>query len=228
MNEEIISKSWVKQLLPIVGVILTVLAFFAKGYQVWVTMTAVSVGGALVLAWLISEAGWIGKAIKLRWFRSKLTKAQADRLGVLLDDITNQLSYAYTLSPLYVWRNCSNDHPRLVKFNDSYFSCVHNWMTDLKDKFNNPGINNIYLLTSMSKAVSETSKLAGFAERELDGFLRMDDITDPKRSRLLKEWDSSRNNFNHWIYKWNDLFKEINRTTNIGCVDYFRPLEMIG
>jgi len=227
MSEEI-NKNWFKLLLPIVGIILSVLAFFSDGFPGWVTATAVSIGILLILAWLFSETGWLGKAIKFRWFRSKLSKDQAVRLSVLLDDISNQLSYSYTLSPFYVWRNCSNNHSSLIKFNDGYFSCIRSWMGDLKENLDNPSVNNLLLLSSLSKAVAETTRLAEFAERELEDLLRCNQISEQERARILKEWDSVKNHFNQWIDKWRTLFKEVNKTTNINCIEYFRSLEMIG
>jgi hypothetical protein len=227
MSEEN-NKNWFKQSLPIVGTVLTVLTFFADGFPIWVTTSAVVVGMLLVLSWLFSEAGWLGKAIRLRWFRSKLSKEQAVRLSVLLDDISNQMSYSYTSSPFYVWRNCSNKYSKYFRFNDSYYGCVTFWLNDLKDKFNDPGVNNLPLLNSLSKSVSEASKLAEYAEKELEELLRNKEVTDQERARILKEWDSAKNHFNHWIDKWRTLFKEINKTTNVNCIEYFRSLEMIG
>jgi len=228
MSEEHSNKSWVKQLLPIVGLVFAILAFFADGFPVWVTATAVTIGAALVFAWLLSEAGWIGKAIKLRWFRTKLSKEQAVRLSILLDDISNLMSFSYTLSPFYVWHNCSNNHSSLIRMNYGYLNSINSWIIDLKEKFDDPGINNLLLLGSLSKAVSESTLLAQCVERELEELLRNDGITEQERSRILKEWDSAKNHFNQWIDKWRTLFKEINKTTKIKCVEYFRPLEMIG
>lgn len=228
MNEKKNKSNWVNKLLPISGLALAILAFFNDGFDLWVKLVAISIGGLLIIAWLFSETGWLGKAIKSRLFRVKLTKEQAVRLGVLLDDISNEMSYLYTLSPFYVWHNCGNNFSSLLKMNYSYFYCIQSWMTDLREKFDDPAANNIILLNSLSKAVAETTRLAEFIEREIDDLLGHEEITDQERSRILKEWDSSKNNFNSWIERWRTLFKEINKTTNINCVEHFRTLEMIG
>lgn len=228
MNEETSDKNWLKQLLPVVGVMFPILAFFPNGFPVWVTITAVIIGVLLVLAWLLSEAGWLGRAIKFRWFRSKLTKEQAVRLSVLLDDVNNLMSYSYTLSPFYVWHNCSNSYSSILRMNYNYFSSIHSWMDDLRGKLENPGINNLLLLSSLSKAISGTTKLAEFVEHEIEELLRKEEITAQERARILKEWDSAKNHFNQWIDKWRTLFKEINKTTNVNCIEYFHSLEMIG
>ena len=227
MSGEKQKNNWFTKLYPIAGLLLAVLAFFNDGFSFWVKFIAVSIGGILVLAWLFSETSWLGKAIKSRLFRAKLSKEQAVRLSVLLDDISNEMSYLYTLSPFYVWHNCGSNHSSLLKMNYSYFYSMHNWMTDLRDKFDDPGINNIILFGSLSKAVAETARLAEFVEREIDELLRHKEITDQERGRILKEWDSSRNNFNNWIERWKTLFKEVNKTTNLNCVDHFRTLEML-
>jgi len=228
MSDENNKNNWLKQLLPIVGVILSVLAFFSDGFPVWVTAAAVTVGGLLVLAWFFSEVGWIGKAIKFRWFKSKLTKDQAVRLSILLDDIDKLMSYSYTNSPFYVWHNYSNKYPSSIKFNISYFSTVHSWLEDLNVKFNDPKVNNMILLNSLSNAISETTRFAECIERDLEEFIRKGELTDQEKNRLTKEWGSAKDSFNQWIDNWRTLFKEINKTTNVKCVEYFRSLEMIG
>ena len=228
MNEESRDNSRLRELLPIVGIVFSFLAFYSKGYPSWVTATATGIGLLLVLAWLFSESGWIGKAIKFRWFRSKLPDDQAVRLSVLLDDVSNEMSYSYTLSPFYVWHNCSNNHSNITRINYHYFYSMQCWMDDLREKFDAPSIDNILLLNTLSKAVSETTKLAEAIEKEIEDLLRNEELTDQDRSRILKEWDSARNHFNQWIDKWGTLFREINKTKNLNCVDYFRPLKMIG
>jgi len=228
LSEEKIKSNWFIKLYPIVGLALAILAFFNDGFSFWVKLMAASIGGLLILAWLFSETSWLGKAIKSRLFRAKLTKEQAVRLSVLLDDISNEMSYLYTLSPFSVWHNCGNDHRCLLKMNYSYFNSMHSWMTDLRDKFDDPGTNNIILLSSLSTAVAETARLAQFIERELDELISHEEITEQERNKILKEWDSSKNNFNNWIERWKTLFKEVNKSLNINCVDHFRTLEMIG
>lgn len=225
---EVNRKNLFKIIEPLASIFLAVLGVLSTGAPDWIRYGAISIAIILAIAWLFSESGWVGKAIKFRWFRSRLSKDQAVRLSVLLDDISNQMSYSYTLSPFYVWRNCSNSHSGLIKFNESYFSCLGGWMHDLKEKFENPGVDNFQLLNSLSKAVSETTRLAEYAERELEGLLKNKELTEQERARILKEWDSAKNNFNHWIDKWRTLFKEVNKTTNLNCIEYYRPLEMIG
>ncbi len=98
------------RLLPVAGVGLAFLALFGQGTLTWVQYSASAIGIILVIAWLFSETGWIGRAIKSKLFRPRLSEDHLIRLRVLLDDISNHMSYLYTLSPFYVWHGVSNRH----------------------------------------------------------------------------------------------------------------------
>lgn len=217
-----------EKLLPAASVALAGLALFGQGAPDWVRYAAIGIALLLAVAWLFAEAGWLGKAIKSKLFRSKLTKDQAVRLSVLLDEINNHMSYSYTLSPFYIWHNCSNDYCDSLRMNYGYHGAIHVWLQDLKAKCEDPRANNILLLGSLSKAISEAAKLGEQAERELQELLGHRQMSDAQRQAIKKSWDSARNHFNQWIDKWRTLFKEVEKTTHVECVQYFRPLEMIG
>jgi hypothetical protein len=220
--------SFFETLLPVAAVALAGLALFGQGYPDWVRYVAIGIALLLALAWLLAEAGWLGKAIKARLFPSKLSKDQAVRLSVLLDEIGNQMSYSYTLSPFYVWHNCSNDYSNILRMNYNYHSAIQIWLQDIKAKSEDPRANNIALLGSLSKAICEAARLAEQVEHDLQQLLNHERLTDAQRHNIKKSWDSARNDFNQWIDKWRTLFKEVEKTSHIECAQYFRPLEMIG
>ncbi|MBD3812768.1 MAG: hypothetical protein IE917_11200 [Betaproteobacteria bacterium] len=217
-----------EKLLPVSAVVLAGLALFGQGSPDWVRYAAVGIALLLAVAWLLAEAGWLGKAIKSKLFRSKLTKDQAVRLSVLLDEIRNHMSYSYTLSPFSVWHSCSNEYLDSLRMNYGYHSAIHVWLQDLKAKCDEPRADNTLLLGSLSKAIYEASKLAEQAERELQQLLGHEQLTDAQRQTIKKNWDSARTHFNQWIEKWRALFREVEKTAHVECVQYFRPLEMIG
>lgn len=217
-----------EKLLPVAAIALTGLALFVQGSPEWVRYTAIGIALLLALSWLLAEVGWLGKAIKARLFPSKLSKDQAVRLSVLLDEIGNHMSYSYTLSPFYVWHNCSNDYSNILRMNYNYHSAIQVWLQDLKEKSEDSRANNIALLGSLSKAICEATTLAKQAEHDLQQLLCHEQLADAQRHSIKKSWDSARNHFNQWIDKWRTLFKEVEKTSRIDCVQYFRPLEMIG
>jgi hypothetical protein len=217
-----------QKLLPVAAVVLATLALFGQGFPEWVRYSALAIGVLLAVAWLFSETGWVGRAIKSWLFRSKLSRDQAVRLSVLLDDISNHMSYSYTLSPFYVWRNAANAHPRKIKMNDSYHGAVHDWLLDLKEALTDPRRNSVLLIGSLSKAIHQATRLAKQAESELHELLQRTDLTENDKREIRKNWDSARNHFNQWIDKWQILFREVSKTANVSCVQYYRPLEMIG
>lgn len=217
-----------EKLLPVAAIALTGLALFVQGSPEWVRFTAIGIALLLALSWLLAEVGWLGKAISARLFPSKLSKDQLVRLSVLLDEIGNHMSYSYTLSPFYVWHNCSNEYSNLFRMNYNYHGAIQAWLQDIKAKCEDPRANNIAVLGSLSKAIFEASRLAEHAEHDLQQLLSHEQLTDAQRHNIKKSWDSARNHFNQWIDKWRTLFKEVEKTSHVECVQYFRPLEMIG
>lgn len=216
-----------EKLLPVSAVALAGLALFGQGYPDWVRYAAVGIALLLALASLLAEVGWLGKAIKARLFPSRLSKDQAIRLSVLLDEIGNHMSYSYTLSPFYVWHNCSNEYSNVLRMNYNYHGAIQVWLQDIKEKCEDPRANNIALLGSLSKAICEAARLAEQAERDLQQLVGHEQLTDAQRQNIKKSWDSARNHFNQWIEKWRTLFMEVEKATHVGCVQYYRPLEMI-
>lgn len=216
-----------KRLLPIAAVVLAALALFGQGFENWVKYTALGIGLLLAAAWLFSETGWAGKAIKFRLFQSKLSKDQAVRLSVLLDEISNHMSYSYTLSPFYVWHSCSNEHSDKLRMNYSYHGAIQNWLNDLRERFNDPRNNTLLLIGSLSKAIFEVARLAEQVERELNDLLQHKGLSEIAKKKIQKDWDSARGHFNQWIDKWQTLFKEIEKSTKIGGAHHIRPLGMI-
>ncbi len=217
-----------EKMLPVAGVSFGLLALFVQGAPDWVKYTASSIGLVLAVAWLFSRTGWVGRALKFRLFRSKLSKDQAVRLSVLLDDINNHMSYSYTLSPFYVWHNASNKFAAKIRVNFSYHGAISDWLRDIQEALKDPRRNSVLLIGSLSKAIYQATRLAEQAERELHDLLQRGDLTEGDVKEIRKNWDSARNHFNQWIDKWQILFKEVGKTANISCVQYFRPLEMIG
>lgn len=215
-------------LLPIAGVSFGLLALFAQGTPHWVKYAASSIGVVLTVAWLFSKTGWIGKAIKFRLFRSKLSKDQAVRLSVLLDEISNHMSYSYTLSPFSVWHNCSNEHSDKLRMNYSYHAAIQSWLHDLSERFSDPRNNTLLLIGSLSKAILEAARLAEQVERELNDLLQEKGLSENAKRKIQKDWDSARGHFNRWIDKWQTLFKEIEKLVKTGGAHHIPPLGMIG
>ena len=91
--------SMFKKIEPIASIILATFGVLATNTPNVIRYGAIIIAIVLAIAWLVSEAGWVGKAIKLRWFRSRLSKDQAVRLSILLDDISKLMSYSYASSP---------------------------------------------------------------------------------------------------------------------------------
>lgn len=216
------------RLLPIAGVSFGLLALFVQGAPDLVKYIASAIGFALAIAWLFSKTGWVGKAIKFRLFRSKLPADQAVRLSVLLDEISNHMSYSYTLSPFYVWHSCSNEYSDKLRMNYSYHTAVSSWLHDLKEKFDDPRSNPLLLIGSLSSAIVEAARLAEQVERELNELLQLKGLPDNAKNNIQKDWDSARGHFNRWIDKWQTLFKEIEKSARIGGAHHIRPLGMIG
>ncbi len=226
--EEKSKTSIFEKLLPIAGVAFAMLSLFVPGTSDWVRFAASFIGVGLIIAWLFSKTGWVGKAIKFRLFRSKLSKDQAVRLSVLLDEISNHMSYSYTLSPFYVWHNCSNEHSDKMRMNYSYHGAIQSWLHDLRERFNDPRNNTLLLVGPLSKAIFEAARLAEQAERELDDLIQQKGLSENARRKIQRDWDSARGHFNQWIDKWQTLFKEIDKSVKTGSAHHFRPLGMVG
>lgn len=210
---------------PVAGVLFGLLALFTQGAPTWVRYLGMAIGVLLVAAWLISRASWLGKRITFRIFRSRLSKDQAVRLDVLMDETSNHVSYGYTLSPFYVWRQAANRHPDSIKMNYSYFHAIQRWVSDVRLQQGNSQMSTALLVKLLSSAICEATKLGEFAENELNEMLRDTSLPQDERSEIARNWESARIHFNQWIDKWQTLFKEINKKMDAHCIDYFRPLE---
>jgi hypothetical protein len=229
MNEkDKVNNSVFEKALPVASASFGLLALFIQGSPEWVRYAASVIGVILAVAWLFSKTGWIGEAIKFRLFRAKLPKDQAVRLSVLLDEINDNMSYSFTLSPFNVWRNCSNEHSGIMKMNYSYYGAIANWLQDLREKFSDPRNNTFLLIDSLNKAISETVRLAEQVEGDLNDLLQKNELSDSSKRKIQKDWDSARNHFNQWIDKWQMLFKEIRKSIKTVGAPYIRPLKMIG
>lgn len=213
--------------LAVAPVVLAGLALFGQGSPDWVRFVAIVIALLLAVGWLLAEAGWLGKAIKTKFFRTKLSKEQAVRLSVLLDEISNHMSYSYTYSPFYVWHSCSNEHSGKMRMNYNYHGAIQNWLHDLRGKFDDTRNNTVMLVSSLSKAISEAARLAEQVERELHDLLLQNDLSEDSKKKIQREWDLVRGHFNQWTDKWQLLFKEIEKTTKTGGTYYIRPLGMI-
>lgn len=227
MEPEKKKHSLFEKILPIAVAVLAALALFGQGFPDWVRYCAIGIAVLLALAWLFSETGWAGRAIKFRLFHSRLSRDQAVRLSVLVDEIGNHMSYSYNLSPFYVWHYCSNSYAGKIRMNYRYHGAVNDWLLDLQSGLRDPRRKSVLLVGSLSKAIDQATKLAEQVERELNDLLQREDMTEGDRREIRKNWDSARNYFNQWIDKWQILFKEVGKTANVNCVQHFRPLEMI-
>lgn len=220
-------KANMRNFLPWAAVALTALSLFSQGYPFWVQYAAIGISMLVVVGWLISEVGWLGRAIKSTFFRVKLTKDQQNRLAVFIDDINNVLSSSYTHSPFYVWHSNSNRHSQRMRMDYSHHSAILAWVLDIKEQLAEPKVNAIYAIPSLSKAISEATKLGEKAERDLQELYLSENLSDTDKRQLKKEWDSAKTNFNTWVSSFSALCKEINKSTEDNCVSYFRPLEII-
>lgn len=216
------------RLLPVGSVSFGLLALFVEDAPVWVKYTAAAIGLVLAVAWLFSKVGWIGKAIKSRLVRPKISRDQAVRLSVLLDETSNHMSYSYTLSPFHVWHICSNDYSGKVRMNYAYHRAIQSWLHSLNGLLSDPRSNAFLFLDLLSKAIVEAAKVAEQAERDLNDFLHEEQVSDDCRKRIQKDWDAARTHFNGWIDKWQTLFREIDKSVKTGGAHHVRPLGMIG
>ena len=215
------------RLLPLCGVLIAIFALFSKNVPVVVQWLAGAVALILVLAWLFAETGWIGGLIKRRLFPSKLSNDHKVRLARLLGDVNDNFSYSCIHSPFSVWHNISNDFGSDIRMNYGYHGAIQFWVADLKDQIENQAVNVFLLLPSLSKAISESTKLAEEVQRDLEEAFRLEKVTEQKAISLRKQWDSSKTHFNQWVSDWQSLFKELNHAHGLNCVEYFRPLEMV-
>jgi len=222
------SNSLFERLIPVAGVACALLALYAPGIPVWVQYGASFIGVALALAWLLSKSGWIGTAIKFRFFRSRLPKDQAVRLSILLDDLSQIISYNHTFSPFCLWHSLSNRYHDKLRMNYAYHGAVHGWIADLMQKFSDPRNNSTLLLPSMSKALLEATRMAEHVEQQLNEAFRIGIFPESDAKQIQKEWDTARSHFNQSIDKWRTLFKEANKSAKIECNDYFHSLQMVG
>lgn len=217
----------ISNFLPWAAIILAALSLFGNGYPLWVQYAAICVSSIVVLGWLISESGWIGGLIKARFFPVRLSKEQQNRLSVFLDETNSFISYSYAYSPFYVWHSWSNSRHQDIRMDYSHHAAVQTWALDIKQKIEQAGLNNASLVSSLSKALSETAKLGEKAERDIQHLLKNCSLSEGEKLQLRKDWDKSKNHFNSWINSFSALSKEINKSTGTSCVDYFRPLEIV-
>jgi hypothetical protein len=217
-----------ERILPVAGLLLTALALFGKGYPSWVRYSTVGVGALLTLAWFFSEARWISLAIRRKFFPDKLSKDHVVRLGVLLDEINNYMSTSYVLSPFSVWHNSSNDYPNFLRMNYRYHSAIHTWLLDLKGMCDSLNTRGLFVVLPLSRAISSAAILGKQAEEELQRLVGSEEVSEEKRRQIIKSWGSARERYNVWLDKWQDLMKEIDKVSGIGCILYFQPLDMLG
>lgn len=218
----------ISNLLPWGAIFLTALSLFANGYPVLVQYSAICVSSIVGIGWLISESGWLGGLIIKRFFPVRLSKDQQNRLAVFLDEINNYLSYSYAYSPFYVWHSCSNNNNNQdIRMDYEHHAAVLTFVLDVKRQIEQAGLNCVFFVPSLSKAISEATKLGEKAERDIQHLLKNCNLSDSEKLQLRKDWDKLKNNFNSWINSFSALCKEINKSTGTNSVDYFRPLEIV-
>jgi len=220
-------KSAFDRFLPLGSALLVVCGLFlSEKFSSNTQYAAFAIAFLLVITWSLSE---FGGAVKRKLSRSKLklTQDQSTRLNVLLNDINDQFSTSCIHSPFYTWHNISNNYSDHIRMDCDYHGAINSWLVDLKGQFNDPAFDAITLAVSFSKAIAEANRLAGKVEKDLEKVFLLQECSDQDKKRLRKEWDSSKTRFNQWVSDWRGLFKELNHTHELNCVEYFRPLEMV-
>jgi len=221
------SKSWFYRLLPLVSALSVLFAILATDklpeYILWLaTLMAI----ALFVVWLASELSWTWVP-RIFSRQSKITKEQKARLTVLLDDTKSCLSDSYTVSPFCTWHNISNKYHGHISKNYTHHWAISTWIQDLTEKSESGTLGDLVLANSMSKALSELTKLAECVEKDLERVFELSECDERSKKELRKQWDLSRTYFNQFMANWKQLLKEINVTADANCVVYFRQLEMV-
>jgi hypothetical protein len=217
----------ISNVIPMVALSLAFLSLFGAEYSSWVRYSAVLIAAITILGWLLSESAWIGIVIKNRFFPTKLTKDQKNRLDIFLDQIENFMSYSCTYSPFYVWHSCSNSHIKLLRMDYPHHNAIFSWLNDLKLNVELKDINQIKFMESLSRAISESSKLAEKAEHQIQELFGNESIDSSEKKQIKKQWDTAKTHFNRWLADYSLLCKEVNKKNSSNCFDYYRTLEMI-
>lgn len=214
--------------IAIAGLALAALGLFDRSSSDLIRYGVVFIGVIVALTLLLTEVRYVFTRI-WRWlFPRTLSKSHAYRLEALLGDMSNHMSYSYTHSPFYVWRECSNKYDANIRMNYRYHGAVHSWLEDLRSRLKESGTNKLLLVCSLSKAILEAVKLAEAASDELNELLRSEAVPEREKRRVQKDWDSAKDLFNHWISDWKTLFHEISISNKEEAPHYLPPLKSIG
>lgn len=209
------------------AVSLAAISAFAPGMPAWSPIIAVAITIIAGLSLLLAEAAQLKNWVRARIYPPKLTSNQALKLKSLLNEASNILSDLCVYSPFYVAQRASRQPISSAALDPAHVQAIRAWVFSLKVKIENGKVKPILIVDSLSEAISELTKAAERAERDVQSIVDSSEISEQDRKRVQKEWDTAKHHFNSWITEFRSLFKEINLKTDAGCVEYFRALELV-
>lgn len=216
--------NWFDTITPLAASIIAALSLLAKN-SVPPLVQVIAIITSLVLAttWLYSFLNW-RHILQPIYNRRKLKKHLWIRTDQLIDETNLIMADSFTLSPFYVWHNTSNKLPQKVHRCHGYQWAIKAWLEDLSEKRSGHSLPHSAFIDSMSKLISELSKLAEYAERQIDEAIQSYDLSEPEKKEVLRQWDICRHHFNILLDSWSRLFGEVNRYSKTNCTTYFRRL----
>lgn len=176
---------------------------------------------------ILTEAAQLKKWFQALITPTKLTKSEYLKLQALLNEASNILSDSCIYSPFYVAQRASRQSISTTALDPSHLQALRAWIFSLKDKIEDKRVKPILILDMLSLAISELTKAAERAERDVQSIVESSETSEQDRKTAQKEWDTAKHHFNSWLVELRSLFKEINLKTNAGCLEYFRSLELV-
>lgn len=193
----------------------------------WSPIVAVAITIVAGLSLLLTEAAQIKNWLLARMPAPKLTNSQVLQLQSLLNEASNILSDSCVYSPFYVAQRVNRQPISSAALDPAHAQAIRTWVFSLKDKIEDKKVKPILIVDLLSLAISELTKAAERAERDVQSIVDSRETSEQDRKRAQKDWDTAKHHFNSWIIQLQSLFKEINLKTNAGCVEYFRALELV-
>lgn len=193
----------------------------------WSPIIAVAITIIAGLSILLAEVAHLKIWFRARIHPPKLTNNQALKLESLLNESSNILSDLCVYSPFYVALRANRQPISGPSLDPLHLQAMRAWVFSLKAKIEERKVKPISIIDSLSLAISELTKAAERAERDVQSIVDSSEISEQDRKRVQKEWDTAKHHFNSWITEFRSLFKEINLKTDAGCVEYFRALELV-
>ncbi len=193
----------------------------------WSPIVVMAITIVAGLSLLLTEAAHIKNWLLARMPAPNLTNSQVLQLQSLLNEASNILSDSCIYSPFYVAQSASRRPIPSAALDPAHAQAIRTWIFSLKDKIETKKVKPILVVDLLSLAISELTKAAERAERDVQWIVDSTEISEQDRKRAQKEWDTAKHHFNSWISQLRSLFKEINLKTDAGCVEYYRALELI-